>query len=196
MEKTQLKPLQKVIVIGGSAGSLDVLLQVLPKLEDITAIAIVIVLHRRNSDDNILEDLLRMKSGLRIKEIEDKTHIKPNRIHVAPADYHLLFEADMRFALDISEKVNYSRPSIDIAFESAAEAFGENLVAILLSGANADGTNGLIAVKNAGGTTIIQSPDTADVPFMPEHALEIAEPDLVLQPLEMIDFINNLPKNI
>ena len=192
MEENQLKPLRKVVVIGGSAGSLEVLLNVLPKLEDIGSVGIVIVLHRRNSDDNILEELLRMKSGLPIKEIEDKTKLKPNRIHVAPSDYHLLFETDFTLSLDISEKVNYSRPSIDIAFESAAETFGQNLVAILLSGANADGSNGLIAVNNAGGTSIVQLPETAEVPFMPEHALEVASPRLVLKPSEMTSFINNL----
>ncbi len=192
MEENQLKPLRKVVVIGGSAGSLEVLLNVLPKLEDIGSVGIVIVLHRRNSDDNILEELLRMKSGLPIKEIEDKTKLKPNRIHVAPSDYHLLFETDFTLSLDISEKVNYSRPSSDIAFESAAETFGQNLVAILLSGANADGSNGLIAVNNAGGTSIVQLPETAEVPFMPEHALEVASPRLVLKPSEMTSFINNL----
>jgi two-component system, chemotaxis family, protein-glutamate methylesterase/glutaminase len=192
MEESQLSPVEKVVVIGGSAGSLDVLLTVLPKLKNIDTVAVVIILHRRNSDDNILEELLRMKSGLTIKEIEDKTALKPNRIHVAPADYHLLFETDAQFSLDISEKVNYSRPSIDIGFESAAEAYREKVVAILLSGANSDGSDGLIAVKNAGGTTVIQSPDTADVPFMPAFALEKATPDFVLKPTEMAALINNL----
>jgi two-component system chemotaxis response regulator CheB len=99
-----------------------------------------------------------MKSGLHVKEIEDKTLLKAGRIHVAPADYHLLFEKDQSLALDVSEKVQYSRPSIDIAFESAAEAFGQKVIAVLLSGANSDGTDGLLAVKKQGGIVVIQSP--------------------------------------
>ena len=192
MEENQLKPFEKLVVIGGSAGSLEVLLHVLPKLGDIDAIAVVIVLHRRNSDDNILEELLRMKSGLQIKEIEDKTKVKAGRVHVAPPDYHLLFENDFQFSLDISEKVNYSRPSIDTAFESAADAYGDKVVAILLSGANADGSEGMITVKNAGGTTVIQLPETADVPYMPAYARDHASPDFALKPSEMPTFINNL----
>lgn len=190
MEKDNLKPFGKVVVIGGSAGSLEVILTVLPKLEKIDNIAIVIVLHRRNSDDNVLEELLRMKSGLPIKEIEDKTLLKPGRIHIAPADYHLLFEKDSTFSLDISEKVNYSRPSIDIAFESAADALCPDVVAILLSGANADGTAGLQTVKEKGGTVIIQSPESADVPYMPANAIDHVAADHIMDPAAIAAFIN------
>ncbi|HOZ76036.1 MAG TPA: chemotaxis protein CheB [Flavobacterium sp.] len=192
MEENQLSAPRYVVVIGGSAGSLDVLLQVLPLLENIEKIAIVIVVHRKNSDDNILEELLRMKSGLHVKEIEDKTLLKAGRIHVAPADYHLLFEKDQSLALDVSEKVQYSRPSIDIAFESAAEAFGQKVIAVLLSGANSDGTDGLLAVKKLGGIVVIQSPVTADVPYMPAFALTHLVPDHVLAPIAIADFINGL----
>lgn len=192
MEETGLKPFQKLVVIGGSAGSLDVLLRVLPKLENIDAIAIAIVLHRRNSDDSVLEELLRMKSGLNIKEIEDKTLLKPGRVHIAPADYHLLFEKNQILSLDISEKVNYSRPSIDIAFESASDAFGDKVVAVLLSGANADGTEGLIAVKNNGGTVVVQTPESADVPFMPAYAIDRVDADHVLSASGMVALINGM----
>lgn len=192
MEENQVKIPEKVVLIGGSAGSLEVLLKILPKMEKIDTIAIVIVLHRKNSDDNILEELLRMKSGLHVKEIEDKTLLKPGRVHVAPADYHLLFEADLCFSLDISEKVNYSRPSIDITFESAAVIFGSKLNAILLSGANTDGTQGLTAVKQNHGIVIIQSPSTAEVPFMPAYAISNVDADYVLAPLEIATYINGL----
>lgn len=193
MEKNQLIP-KKIIVIGGSAGSLDVLLQVLPKLKSLDALVLVIVLHRRNSDDHVLEQLLRMKSGLKVVEIEDKTPLISGQVYVAPADYHLLFESDYLFSLDVSEKVHYSRPSIDVAFESAADAYEEKVVALLLSGANADGTEGLLAVKRKGGTVIIQSPETADVPYMPEFALRYANPDHTFTPTEMTAFIKNLVK--
>ena len=192
MEENQLNPLDNVVVIGGSAGSLDVLLNVFPNLENIDSIVIILILHRRNSDDNVLEELLRMKSGLKVREIEDKTPIKAGRIYVAPADYHLLIETRLEFALDVSEKVHYSRPSIDVAFESAADVFGEKLTAILLSGANSDGTEGLITVKSRKGIAIIQSPETAEVPYMPTHALKNLEADYVLAPTEIAAFIRNL----
>lgn len=182
----------KIVIIGGSAGSLDVLLKVLPNLDAIDKLAVVIVLHRRNADDNVLEELLRMKSGLRIKEIQDKTVLKPGRIHVAPPDYHLLFEKDYILSLDVSEKVNYSRPSIDVAFESVADAFGHHVVGILLSGANADGSAGLHAIQRNGGYAIVQAPDTADVPFMPKHALKTFTPDAVMAPPDMVVFLNAL----
>jgi len=192
MEENKVTNLEKVIIIGGSAGSLDVLLNVLPLLTHIEKIAIVIVLHRKNSDDNVLEELLRMKCTHAVKEIEDKTKLRPGRIHVAPADYHLLFESDQFFSLDVSEKIHYSRPSIDIAFLSAAEIYGNKLLAILLSGANADGTDGLRAVKENNGTVVIQSPETADVPYMPEYALKHVTANFVLSPAEIVSLINTL----
>jgi two-component system chemotaxis response regulator CheB len=192
MEEDRLSFPGKVITIGGSAGSLDVILHILPMLKTIKSVAIILILHRRNTDDTVLEELLRMKSGLNVEEIEDKTPIKPGYIYVAPADYHLLIETSLVFALDVSEKIHYSRPSIDVAFESASEIFGTNLVAILLSGANSDGTEGLIAVKKRGGTTIIQSPETAEVPYMPAFAIKHLKADYVLSPAEIGVFIKNL----
>ena len=194
MEENQIRSLLNVVIIGGSAGSLEVLLQVLPKLENIDSIVIILILHRRNSDDTVLEELLRMKSGLKVRQIEDKTGIKAGRVYVAPADYHLLIEHNQSFSLDVSEKVNYSRPSIDVSFESAADVFQTRLTAILLSGANNDGTKGLLAVKNKGGIVIIQSPETADVPFMPEHAIKNLEADYVLTPSAIVEFIARLVK--
>jgi len=194
MEENQIRSLLNVVIIGGSAGSLEVLLQVLPKLENIDSIVIILILHRRNSDDTVLEELLRMKSGLKVRQIEDKTGIKAGRVYVAPADYHLLIEHNQSFSLDVSEKVNYSRPSIDVSFESAADVFQTRLTAILLSGANNDGTKGLLAVKNKGGIVIIQSPETADVPFMPEHAIKNLEADYVLTPTAIVEFIARLVK--
>ncbi len=192
MEKDQVNLPDKVVLIGGSAGSLEVLLQVLPQLGNIDTLALIVILHRKNSDDNLLENLLRAKTKLKVKEIEDKTPISPGEVYVAPADYHLLFEAEGFFSLDISEKVNYSRPSIDVAFESAAAVFGSKLVAVLLSGANADGTAGLLAIKKAGGSVVIQSPETAEVPFMPQHAINHVPADYILPTLDLAAFIDNL----
>ena len=122
--------------------------------------------------------------------MEDKTALVPGNIYVAPPDYHLLFEKDGLLALDTSEKVNYSRPSIDVSFESAASVYGSSLLAILLSGANADGTKGLTAVKSAGGKTAVQDPKTAEMPFMPEHALVHSRPDKILSLDEIVGTLN------
>lgn len=194
MEKNYLNDSGKLLVIGGSAGSLEVLLQVLPEIDSIGGLTIVIVLHRRNSDDNMLEELLRMKTSLSIREIEDKTDLKPGHVYMAPANYHLLFENNRTFSLDVSEKVNFSRPSIDVALESAADIYGSGLIAVLLSGANADGSQGLKAVRAKGGTVIIQLPDSAEVPFMPAAALKAVQADFVFSPTEITSFISRLAR--
>jgi len=181
-----------MVVIGGSAGSLEVILEMLPQLSVTLNLAIVIVLHRKNSGDSSLADLLAYKTALPVKEIEDKDPIIPGMIHLAPPDYHLLFEREGIFALDISEKVNYSRPSIDLTFESAADVFPLSLVCILLSGANADGVKGLREVKRQGGLIVVQNPETAVSPFMPAEAISQLAIDLILNPEEMAAFINAL----
>ncbi len=183
---------EKVLIIGGSAGSLEVLLDILPRLDLRSSFPIVIVLHRRSGEDTMLEDLIAYKSTIPFKEIEDKTELEPGYLYVAPSDYHLLFERKRLISLDTSEKVNYSRPSIDVAFESAADIYGENLTGVLLSGANADGTEGLKAIKNAGGITIVQTPETAEVAFMPQNAIENISPDLILNTAAILEYINSI----
>ena len=191
MEKSTLISGCKVLIIGGSAGSLDVLLKILPHLE-IPSFAIVIVLHRKHTDDTTLEELIAVKTIIPVKEVEDKLALEPGNIYIAPSDYHLLFEKNNLLSLDTSEKINYSRPSIDVAFESASDVYGKSLVGILLSGANADGTDGLIAIKNAGGTIIVQKPETADMPFMPNNAIEHTSPDYILEVEEILEFISRI----
>ena len=121
-----------------------------------------------------------------------KEVILPGTIYIAPPDYHLLFEDENSFSLDASEKINHSRPSIDIAFESAAEVFGSSLIGILLSGANADGAEGLKKISQAGGYTIVQDPLTADVGFMPQQALNLMTPDAIVQGDEIGTFLQNI----
>lgn len=191
MEKDPLTPC-RLLLIGGSAGSLDVLLQVLPSLGAVS-FPVVVVLHRKSTEDTALEELLLLKSRIPLLETEDKTPLLPNRLYVAPADYHLLFEKNGTISLDTSEKVNYSRPSIDVSFESAAEAYGESVAALLLSGANADGTDGLKAIAEAGGRVAIQDPKTAEIHFMPQHALQHVSVDAVLGVEDMASFISKLP---
>ena len=188
MEENTIIPDLKVVVIGGSAGSLEVLLQILPKLSSANSFALAIVVHRKSGEDTALEELISVKSMLPVAEVEDKSPLLPGFIYIAPANYHLLFEKNKLLSLDISEKINYSRPSIDVSFESAAAAYGPNVVGILLSGANADGTEGLKAIKSAGGTTIVQDPSTAEMPFMPNHAATCAFPDLILTVEELLAY--------
>lgn len=182
-----------VLIIGGSAGSLEVLLSVLPDLHEDLAIAIVIILHRKRGHDHLLTDLLSVKTRIPVQEIEEKQPVLPANIYLSPADYHILFEKNQTFSLDFSEKVNFSRPSIDVAFNSAAHVFKDRLTALLLSGANADGVRGLAAVKKNGGKILIQDPDTASVPFMPAQALSLVDKQDILPVDQMAAYINRLP---
>jgi two-component system chemotaxis response regulator CheB len=182
----------KVIVIGGSAGSIDVLMQVIPNLPVATSYALVICLHRKAQDGNQLEALLSMKTAKRVVPIEDKTRLLPNIIYVVPSDYHVLFETDGTVSLDGSEKVHYSRPSIDVVFHSLARVYTNKAVGILLSGANEDGASGLESVHKKGGFTVVQSPDSADFPAMPASALKLFEPDLTLTPKGILRFLETM----
>lgn len=179
----------EIVLIGGSAGSLEILVRLLPLLPKNASYALVVVLHRKSGEDMTLEELIAAKSALAVVAVEDKTAILPGNIYIAPADYHLLFEKDRTFSLDISEKVNYSRPSIDVSFDSAAQAYGPAVAAILLSGANADGTEGLQSVKSCGGVTAVQKPESAEMPFMPQHAIENAFPDFVFDFQGLANFL-------
>lgn len=182
----------KLLLIGGSAGSLEVLMQLLPKLPNPLKFSIVIVVHRKSGDDTILEELIELKTKVPVMETEDKTPLVQGSIYVAPSDYHLLFEQDHSISLDNSEKINFSRPSIDVTFEAAASVFGNEVAALLLSGANTDGTNGLKVIKNFGGTTLVQHPESAEMPFMPKNAIANAAPDYILNVKEIIQFIEEL----
>jgi len=180
-EKPVIQTIPRLIVIGGSAGSLSMVLRILPYLDVSLHIPIVTVFHRK-SDDTTLTEVLSSRTRFDVKEIEDKAGILPNVFYVAPADYHVLIEKDYTFTLDDSEKVNYGRPSIDVTFESAADAYGANLTCILLSGANADGVNGLKIAKQKGSSIIIQDPASAEVPYMPQQAMAHVTPDYILRP--------------
>ena len=183
---------QQLLVIGGSAGSLDVLIHVLPRIKPKRQMAILIVLHRKSSANTSLADLLSVKSKYTVKEADDKEHILSGMIYLAPADYHLLIEPDKSMAMDDSEKVNFSRPSIDVTFESAAEVYGDKLTCLLLSGANNEGIEELKRVKKMGGRVWIQNPQSAEVEQMPKHALTAIKADAVLEQEAMADFINLL----
>ncbi|RZK59497.1 MAG: chemotaxis protein CheB [Pedobacter sp.] len=182
----------EALVIGGSAGSLDVLIKVLPSIDVDIKFPIIIVLHRKKGTDSLLSDLLSTKTILKVKEAEEKENILPKTIYIVPSDYHLLFEKDLTFSLDYSEKVNYSRPSIDVTFQSAAEVYKDKLVCLLLSGSNADGVNGLTMVKEFGGEVAVQNPKTAQVDYMPNQAILRVNVDEILDIEQMADYINKL----
>lgn len=182
----------RALVIGGSAGSLDVLLRVFPDLREDLPFPIIIVVHRKQGTDFLLADLISKKTRLEVKEAEEKEKIMTKTVYLAPSDYHLLIEKDESFSLDYSEKVNYSRPSIDVTFQSAAEVYREDLVCLLLSGSNADGVNGLITAKRYGGQATVQDPESAQVDYMPAQAIARTEVDRILKIEEMATYINSL----
>lgn len=192
MEKGKIEEPLKVLLIGGSAGSLNVLLKVLPELTANLLLVVVIIVHRKNTPDTALAELLASRTTLPVKEIEDKQPLKPGRIYLAPANYHILFENNGSVSLDVSEKVNFSRPSIDVAFESAAYVYKQRLTALLLSGASADGAKGLLEIKKQEGYIAVQEPSTAESPYMPAKALSLIPNCPVLAPEQMTDFINHL----
>lgn len=181
----------EIIVIGGSAGSLEVILRMLGHITT-RNFPIVVILHRKSATDSLLAQVLADRSVLKVKEAEEKEAISQGTVYLAPADYHLLAETDHTFSLDYSEKVNFSRPSIDVSFESIASVYGQGTVGILLSGGNSDGADGLAAIKEAGGMCVVQDPETAEIAFMPGHAVHSDVADLILKTDEFAGFINRL----
>lgn len=186
----------RALVIGGSAGSLDVLFQTLPRLEAPIHFPIIIVVHRKQGMDNLLNELLAGKTSLTVKEAEEKDVLKANHIYIAPSDYHLLIEKNGTFSLDYSEKVNYSRPSIDVIFQSAADVYRDSLCCILLSGSNSDGVNGLITAKHFGAEIVAQNPETAQVDYMPAQAIARAKVHHIINPPDLASYINQLSQNV
>lgn len=177
----------QLLVMGGSAGALDALPKILSHLSSEQAVpaAIVVVIHLAPGRTTGLAGVLGTTTTVPVKEAEDKEPLRPGAIYVAPPDYHLLVERDGHLALSGDAPVHYSRPAIDVLFESAADARGAAVVGLLLSGASADGAQGLEAIANAGGLTIVQSPDSARMPTMPRAALARFQPDHVLPPDEI-----------
>lgn len=182
----------EALIIGGSAGSLDVLLEIFPALRSDIRFPIVIVVHRKPSNESLLTDLLKSRTALAVGEADEKEFLIPGKVFIVPADYHMLVEKDRSISLDYSEKVNYSRPSIDVTFQSAAEVFKEKLVCILLSGSNSDGVEGLKCVNSLGGRAVIQNPDTAIMPYMPQQGVLNVKPHIILDSHDMADYINKL----
>lgn len=172
--------MRDAVVVGASAGGVEALLTVFSDLPAGYGLPLICVLHLPESRDSLLADLFSRRLALRVKEAQDKEDLSPGTLYFAPPGYHLSIESDRSFSLSREEPLHYSRPSIDVLFESAADSFQERLVGILLTGANQDGAAGLASIKRAGGLTIVQDPLEAQVSTMPEAALATHVPDHIL----------------
>ena len=170
----------RAVVIGVSAGGLEALSRLFSSLPGDFPLPILVVQHLHPSEDGSLYDLLNPRCALTVQEARDKETIRPGQIYFAPPDYHLLVERDETMALSVDGKVNYSRPSIDVLFESAAHVWSANLIGILLTGANHDGAAGLGLIRELGGLTIAQDPTTAEYSVMPQTAIELASVERIL----------------
>ncbi len=185
-------PQVDAVVIGGSAGAIEVLLRVVETLPADFGLPIVVVVHRLKNAPSHLAEVLGARCALPVSEARHGEPLVPGRVFVAPPDHHLRIDARHRFVLDTASPVHFSRPSIDVLFESAALAFGARVAGVLLTGGNEDGAAGLHAISRAGGVTLVQSPHTAEVPHMPEAALALFTPTHVLAPGELGPTLNAL----
>ncbi|HEX2207200.1 MAG TPA: chemotaxis protein CheB [Longimicrobium sp.] len=176
-------PGYRLVVVGASAGGLHALRTIVGGLPEDFGIPVVVVQHRAKESE-LLCELLQECSGLPVAEVNDKQEIGPG-VWVGPPDYHLLLDEDGFFSLSTDEPVRYSRPSIDVMFESAADVFGMDVIGVVLTGANADGARGLRRIADAGGHAVVQDPDTAEVRVMPRSAIK-AVPEACVLPLEEI----------
>jgi two-component system chemotaxis response regulator CheB len=188
----------ELIAIGASAGGVDALGLLLRALPGGLRAAVVIVLHIAPGTSNLLPKLYGERCSLPLKEAEDKERIASGTVYFAPADYHLLIEPDKSFALSSEPPVNYSRPSIDLTFESAAFAYGASMLGIILTGASADGAAGLRCVRKKGGRAWVQDPAHAYSALMPAAAIQLAGADKILDLTDMtrhLEQMETLNKN-
>ncbi len=180
------------IVVGGSSGAIDALVRMLPALPATLRAAMLVVMHLPRDRRSLLTDIFRQRCALPLQEAQDKDAITPGTVYFAPPDYHLLVDAGPSLALSVDAPVHYSRPSIDVLFESAADEYGERLVGVLLSGANEDGARGLAAIGAAGGLVVVQDPATAPMPAMPQAALARGAAHHVLAPPGIAELLADL----
>lgn len=181
----------ELVVVGTSLGGLHALEVLLPGLPKGFPASVAVVQHRHKDSENTLSFFLQQHSSLPLKEPEDKEAIVPGQVYLAPADYHLLVEPGS-FALSTEAPVEYARPSIDVLFESAAEAYAEKVIGVILTGANQDGAQGLAKIKAHGGLAVVQEPATAFSPTMPQAAIALVRVDWILPLSEIAPFVVNL----
>jgi len=170
----------RVLVIGASAGGVTALQKTLRALPAGLSIPVLVVLHLPRDRPSRIAELLDPDCALSVREADDKQPLQPGTVTFAPPDYHMLVEDEQSVALSLDAPVLFSRPAVDPLFESAAAVFGERVLAILLTGASSDGSDGVAAVREAGGHAWVQCPDDAEASLMPASALQRAGADAVL----------------
>lgn len=182
----------KALIIGGSAGSFQIVIRILELFRPDLPIPVFLCLHRLKQVRKGFEETLNYNASLPVREPMDKENIRPGKIYLAPSNYHLLIEKDLTIALSTEAPVHHSRPSLDVFFSSAADVYGPGLLALLLSGANQDGTQGIAEVKRNGGTVVIQDPDDCEISTMCESAIKLTKPDQILTVSKIIEFVSLL----
>ncbi|MBI9108582.1 MAG: chemotaxis protein CheB [Spirochaetales bacterium] len=180
------------VVVGASAGGFRALSQLLSSLSENFPVPVVIVQHLSPESMNLSVAQLDRICRLEVKECDDKEPLLPGKVYIAPPNYHLLLEPDHTIGLSVDPKVNYSRPSIDVMFETAAEAYGDELAAVVLTGANNDGTMGCLKIKNFGGLVIVQDPATAEAETMPKSVIDNVGADYIIPLNEIGKLLNKL----
>lgn len=183
----------EAVAIGASAGGIEALSVILPAMAATTRVAAFVVLHLPKGQPSLLPSIFSSRCAVAVREAEHDEAVAAATIYFAPPDYHLLIDGGPRLALSVDEPVRYARPSIDVLFESAADVYGSRLLAILLSGSNQDGAEGLAYVQQLGGLAIVQQPATAVVPHMPLAALAHMTPHAVLTLEEIAQVLHSLP---
>jgi len=181
----------RIIVIGGSAGSYNVVGKILSSIPEDFSLPVILCLHRLKEVRNGFVESLNISSRLEVKEPLDKEPVRPGFVYLSPANYHLLVEPGHTFALSTEEDINYSRPSIDVAFDTIGYSFRGQMAGILLSGANSDGARGLYQAYRNGAYTVIQDPHNAYFKAMPEAALKYFTPHLKVTDDEIVSFISS-----
>lgn len=182
----------KAVVIGTSSGGLNALSRVLGPLPEDFPIPVLIVQHLGSDADDFMVHHLRRNSNLQVKEADDKDIPKKGWVYIAPPNYHMLVEEEGFLSLAVSPPENFSRPSIDVLFETAADAYTSHLIGIVLTGANNDGTKGALRIKKRNGVMIVQSPETAEATMMPQSVIDNNAADIVL-PLDQIgNYLNTI----
>jgi two-component system chemotaxis response regulator CheB len=182
------------VVIGLSSGGMNAMKIIFSLLPKDFSTPIIIVQHISPRSDNQWIELLNDKINFTIKEADEKEKIKNGTIYIAPANYHLLIEKNKTFSLTIDERVNFARPSIDVLFESAAEAYKNKLIGVVLTGSNHDGAKGIKRIKEYGGLAIVQDPETAESAYMPTSAIAAVKPDYILSLEEITDLLIKIDK--
>jgi two-component system chemotaxis response regulator CheB len=180
----------RAVVIGASAGALQALSQILPLLPADYPLPVMVVVHIPSNRRNMIAPLFAAKCAMTVREAEDKEPALARTIYFAPPGYHLLCEEDGTLALSSDEEVLYSRPSIDVLFESAADAYGASLIGVILTGANPDGAHGLRTVADAGGTALVEDPSQAYAEIMPSEAIKACPTARVMTLSEISSFLN------